>query len=163
MRFEKVSFDEFKKCCGEMSEEEVRAIYDKIKLPRRATRGSAGYDFYCPYKIELTNTYTTIPTGVRWVVDNSDSNAVLIMLPRSGQGFKNGVRLRNTTGVIDQDYCNAANEGHIMAKLNAEENKTINQGEAFIQGIIIPYLVVENDEATNERVGGFGSTDNRNN
>ncbi len=163
MYFEKVSFDEFKKCYGEMSEEEIRAIYDKIKLPRRATKGSAGYDFFCPYKIELTNTYTTVPTGIRWVTDNFNSNAVLIMLPRSGQGFKNGVRLRNTTGVIDKDYCNAANEGHIMVKLNAEENKIINQGEAFVQGIIMPYLVVENDEATDERVGGFGSTDSCNN
>lgn len=159
MYFEKVSFDEFKECCGAKSESEIKAMYDAIKLPRRATAGSAGYDFFCPYEVELTNEYTTIPTGIRWVVGELEFPSFLLMLPRSGQGFKNGMRLRNTAGVIDQDYCFAANEGHIMVKVNAEEKRLIHQGEAFVQGIIIPYITVDGDETNDMRVGGFGSTD----
>ena len=56
-KFEKVSFEQYKKdyldTFGETTEEEIRKIYDSIKLPKRATIGSAGYDFYLPFGIKL--------------------------------------------------------------------------------------------------------------
>lgn len=164
-KFEKVPFDQFVKdffntqsfTPDEVSEDTLLEIYNNIKLPQRATKVSAGYDFYSPFDLALDNEYLTIPTGIRWVCDNP--NYVLLLLPRSGLGFKYGMQLRNTVGVIDADYANAANYGHIMAKIAAEEDCTVENGKGFMQGIIVPFAAID-DEATitRERTGGFGST-----
>ena len=164
-KFEKVPFGQFVKdffntqpfSPDEVSEETLLEIYDNIKLPQRATKVSAGYDFYSPFDLALDNEYLTIPTGIRWVCDNP--NYVLLLLPRSGLGFKYGMQLRNTVGVIDADYANAVNYGHIMAKIATEEDCTIENGQGFMQGIIVPFAAVDDEAAiTRERTGGFGST-----
>lgn len=162
IKFEKVPFDQFYKDFFntqqiDVSREVLLEIYDNIKLPQRATKVSAGYDFYSPFDLELDNEYITLPTGIRWVCD--DPNYVLLLLPRSGLGFKYGVQLRNTVGVIDADYANAENYGHIMAKIAAEENCDINRGQGFMQGIIVPFAAIDDEkEITRTRTGGFGST-----
>lgn len=134
--------------------------YDEIILPRRATAGSAGYDFYSPLDFSLEcGQSIKIPTGIRARIDEG---WVLVILPRSGQGFKYRVQLYNTAGVIDSDYFGAANEGHIFVKLiNANhEGKTLSvkKGEAFAQGIFLPFGITEDDESDEIRTGGFGST-----
>lgn len=165
-RFEKVSFTQFKedwiKTCGEAEEEKIREIYDNIKLPKRATKGSAGYDIFAPVDINIGhNTYKNIPTGIRCKIDEG---WVLTAYPRSGHGFKCGIRLANTVGVIDSDYYNATNEGHIFVKLGNESVLgsgtvvCINQGDAFCQGIFLPFGITEDDESDEIRIGGFGST-----
>lgn len=162
IKFEKVPFDQFYKDFFntqqiEVSREVLLEIYDNIKLPQRATKVSAGYDFYSPFDLELDNEYITLPTGIRWVCD--DPNYVLLLLPRSGLGFKYGVQLRNTVGVIDADYANAENYGHIMAKIAAEETCDVNRGQGFMQGIIVPFAAIDDEEEiTRTRTGGFGST-----
>ncbi len=131
--------------------------YENIKLPKRATAGSAGYDFYAPYDFTLeAGGEIIIETGVRARIDDG---WVLVILPRSGSGFKYGVRLANTAGVIDSDYFNADNEGHIKIKLvGATKDFCVKAGDAFAQGIFLPYGITVDDECTNERHGGFGST-----
>lgn len=162
IKFEKVPFDQFYKDFFntqkiDVSREVLLEIYDNIKLPQRATKVSAGYDFYSPFDLELDNEYITLPTGIRWVCD--DPNYVLLLLPRSGLGFKYGVQLRNTVGVIDADYANAENYGHIMAKIAAEETCDVNRGQGFMQGIIVPFAAIDDEkEITRTRTGGFGST-----
>ena len=137
--------------------------YDEILLPRRGTAGSAGYDFFSPLDFILEpGQFIRIPTGIRARIDDG---WVLTIYPRSGQGFKYRVQLYNSVGVIDADYFGAQNEGHIQIKIvNANtEGKTLSvkQGEAFAQGIFLPFGVTIDDEATEERTGGFGSTDRR--
>ncbi len=161
-KFEKVSFDQFladwTKFFGD--EGDVKKIYDDIALPSRATKGSAGYDFFAPMDIELTPNQTiTIPTGIRvWIEDGW----VLQNYPRSGLGFKYRLALNNTVGIIDSDYYSSSNEGHIMCKMtnNTNENKTvvIRQGEGFCQGIFVQYGITIDDECSQIRDGGFGST-----
>ena len=87
-------------------------------------------------------------------------NIVLKLYPRSGLGFKYRVRLENTVGVIDSDYYYSDNEGHIQVKLTNEGSKpmTVHKGEAYMQGIFSEYLLAVEDEVTEERNGGFGST-----
>lgn len=84
----------------------------------------------------------------------------LLILPRSGLGFKYKLRLNNTVGVIDADYSNSENEGHIFVRMTNESDKTleITKGTAFAQGIFVKYLLTEDDDVTNERNGGLGST-----
>lgn len=134
-----------------------REAYDSIKLPIRATDGSAGYDFHTPFNVAFREGQsTTIPTGIRCKIE---PGWMLALFPRSGLGFKHGMRLKNTVGIIDSDYYNAGNEGHIMAKIDVDLNFICNEGERFMQGVFIPYGVATNDAPiANERVGGFGST-----
>lgn len=165
--FEKVSFDEFcKKTYGvspeQMNEKTLEGFkteYDDIKLPTRATSGSAGYDFYMPCNVSVISGFDVIiASGIRVKLE---PGWMLMLVPRSGLGFKHGVRLKNTVGIIDSDYYNADNEGHIMAKLVADEGETfaLLKGDRFMQGILVPYGIASNDTVvSNDRVGGFGST-----
>lgn len=132
--------------------------YENIILPRRATSGSAGYDFIAPYDFSLDpGEEIVIDTGIRARIADG---WVLVILPRSGSGFKYGVRLANTAGVIDSDYFNADNEGHIKIKLvGGSKSYNVKAGDAFAQGIFLPYGITEDDECETVRRGGFGSTD----
>ena len=99
--------------------EKINKLYDGIKLPKRATKYSAGYDFYVSGDALLpVGDSAIILTGIRWVCDKEeDKDKVLQIYPRSGIGFRTGVRLMNTVGIIDADYWEGNNEGHIMLKL----------------------------------------------
>lgn len=164
--FMKVSYEQFKADCHKLEssgalwftdENEIRKVYDAIQLPRRATNGSAGYDFFIPFPASfITINPVLIPTGIRVQLDPGQ---FLMCVPRSGLGFKYGMRLRNSCGVIDEDYFNADNEGHIMAKICCEEPFKLDAGDRFMQGIILNYNVVNSDKPINgKRKGGFGST-----
>ena len=131
---------------------------DEIPLPRRATAGSAGYDFICPADVALApGEAVTVPTGVRCEMQ---PGWLLALFPRSGLGFKHQVRLANTVGVIDADYFHAANEGHIMVRIvnGSDHVVTIAKGERFCQGVFLPHGLAEEDEVLSDRTGGFGST-----
>lgn len=139
----------------------MRAVYDSIKLPQRATSGSAGYDFYAPADITLKKGESVlIPTGIRAKIDDG---WVLQIFPRSGLGFKHRVQLDNTVGIIDADYYNSSNEGHIMIKLSCDAHDdghtvTLSAGDGFAQGIFLQFGITQNDCASGVRDGGFGST-----
>lgn len=162
-QFEKVSFEQFEKDWLRAFPDSgnVRDIYDKIKMPKRATAGSAGYDFYAPEGITLEQGKSTlIPTGIRAKINDG---WVLSIYPRSGLGFKHRVQLDNTVGIIDADYYGADNEGHIMVKLSCDAHDGghtvfLAKGDGFAQGIFTPFGITLDDEASNKRTGGFGST-----
>ena len=163
-KFHKVSFEQFSKDWIDTfgDSDNIKEIYDNIKLPKRATTGSAGYDFFAPIKIELAPNQTVkIPTGIRVEIDE---NWVLKCYPRSGLGFKFRLQLNNTVGIIDSDYYNSDNEGHIFVKLindsSIRDAIKIEAGQAFCQGIFTSYGVTYDDNADRQRNGGFGSTDN---
>ena len=86
-----------------------------------------------------------------------------MLFPRSGLGFKYRLTLDNTVGVIDSDYFNADNEGHIFIKMTncGEKSLTVEKGKAFAQGVFLPFGITVDDCCENERTGGFGSTDKR--
>lgn len=165
-QFHKVSFSQFEESWtdtfGGAEEEEIRRIYDGIRLPKRATSGSAGYDFYMPADMTIEPGQTVkIPTGIRVQMEEE---WVLKCYPRSGLGFKYRLQLNNTVGIIDSDYFNSDNEGHIFAKLtnDTNEGKTVNlkAGTGFMQGIFVEYGITVDDDVQAERNGGFGSTTN---
>ena len=164
--FEKVSFEQFKRDCEdrgmEWPEYAIRTVYDNIRMPMRSTSGSAGYDIFAPTNINLRHGETiVIPTGLRCKIDEG---WFLDLNPRSGNGFKYGIHLANTRGIIDSDYYGSDNEGHIMIKLVNDapwSNKDfiVEAGTGFAQGIFTIYGITTNDDASNIRTGGFGSTD----
>lgn len=158
-RFEKVSLDRFAADLG--SDFDVaKATYERLKLPRRATAGSAGYDFFLPYAVTLAPGETAkIPTGMRVQMENG---WVLMVFPRSGLGFKYRLQLNNTVGIIDSDYYYSDNEGHVFIKITNDSNEgktlSLEEGDGFAQGIFVPFGVTLEDDATAARNGGFGST-----
>ncbi len=163
-KFEKVSIEQFREgwtdTFGAAEETRIREIYDGIKLPGRATAGSAGYDFFAPVTLKLAPGETVkVPTGIRvWM----EPEWVLKCYPRSGLGFKFRLQLNNTVGIIDSDYYYSDNEGHIFAKItnDTNEGKTveIKAGDGFMQGIFVEYGITLDDDVTAVRNGGFGST-----
>ena len=142
------------------SEQELLAMYESIKLPQRATKGSAGYDFFAPFAFSLpAGSSIKIPTGIR---AKMDEDWVLKVYPRSGLGFKYRLQMNNTVGIIDSDYYYSDNEGHIFIKMtnDSREGKTVEvaAGSGFAQGIFLEYGITVDDDAQGIRNGGFGST-----
>lgn len=164
-KFEKVSLDLFVKAYVEefgCSQEQAVRAYRNIKLPVRATAGSAGYDFFSTAAIVLAvGQSVKIPTGVRAKIKDG---WVLQIFPRSGLGFKYRVQLDNTVGIIDSDYYFGDNEGHIFIKItnDGKQGKPVElkDGTGFAQGVFLPFGITEDDAADAQRHGGFGSTGN---
>lgn len=134
--------------------------YDNIKIPKRATLKSAGYDFYAPIDIKIEPHFQKmIPSGLKVIMEDDD---VMLIIIRSSLGIKKHISIANQVGVIDSDYYNNEdNEGHIWICLqnNSDNTFIINQGDKISQALFIKYNMVENDEVIEEkRVGGFGST-----
>ncbi|MDD4372180.1 MAG: deoxyuridine 5'-triphosphate nucleotidohydrolase [Anaerostipes sp.] len=163
-QFHKVSFEQFLESWQDSFEgttrEEIQQIYDEIQLPKRATRGSAGYDFFSPLSFSLEPGETIkIPTGIRVFMEEE---WVLNIFPRSGLGFKFRLQMNNTVGIIDSDYFYSDNEGHIFVKLTNDSNEgkvvSVEKGTGVVQGIFMEYGITLDDDAQKIRNGGFGST-----
>ena len=173
-KFQKVSFEQYLDDYVRLFPEtdvasqdvlnQIKAQFDAIQLPKRATAGSAGYDFYSPINFLLIpkaqfmkGWKITIPTGIRCQMDQDYFLACFV---RSSLGFKYQLGLGNGTGIIDADYWYANNEGHIMANLinNGDKPIEIKAGDRFMQGIFLPYGITYDDDVTDQRTGGFGST-----
>ncbi|MGO1369705.1 MAG: dUTP diphosphatase [Senegalia sp. (in: firmicutes)] len=131
----------------------------EINMPLRASSGSAGYDIYSPIKFNINPNETKIIwTDIKAYMKE---NEVLQIHIRSSMGIKKGLVLSNGTGIIDKDYySNKSNDGNIGIALTniSEKNVEINENERIAQALFINYLLTDNDNATNERIGGIGST-----
>lgn len=161
-KFEKVSREQFakdwQKVFGVQPDD---SVYDELKIPSRATKFSAGYDFFAPIDLVIGPGETVlVPSGIRAILRETQ---VMVVTPRSSLGFKNRLQLDNTVGIIDADFWQSDNSGHIMLKLTNDSHEyrvcRVNAGEALVQGIILRYETMdEEDEPTKERNGGIGST-----
>ena len=134
------------------------AFYDDIILPKRATSGSAGYDFFIPYDLTINpNESVKIETIVRFKIDKE---YVLMIFPRSSLGFKYKLQLDNTVGVVDSDYFNADNEGHIIVALTnwSDKKLELKKNDRFAQGVFLKFGITIDDDVNSIRTGGYGST-----
>ena len=138
-----------------------------ITLPKRSTKYAAGYDVqaaedviippYCPGTMP-----TLIPTGLKAYCQNDE----WFMLASRGSGPKKGLVMANGLGVIDSDYYNnETNDGHFMFQYYnfLDHDIVIKKGDAIGQVIFMKYLITDDDKSGGIRVGGFGSTDKKNN
>ena len=164
MKFEKVSLNQFikdvKSCAPGLNKDDYELMYNALKIPKRATTGSAGYDFFTPFSFQLkAGESIKIPTGIRVQLD---VDKFLAIYPRSGLGFKFRFQLDNTVGVIDSDYAHSDNEGHIFMRMtnDSREGKglRVSTGTAFAQGIFLPFGITLDDDVQTVRNGGLGST-----
>lgn len=165
-KFEKVSWAQFQKdyvdTFGEgktINMDDVRKIYDNIKLPCRKTKFSAGHDISIPFDITLPpKERLMIPTGIRCKMK---TDYVMLIMPRSSLGIKKGLRISNTVPIIDSDYYDADNEGHIFISVINDGKDVIKfkTGDNIVQAMFVPYGVADEENIIVERTGGIGSTD----
>ncbi len=162
IKFEKVSEEQFVKDCKKlfpkMSLKKIKAAYNNLVIPERGTKGSCGYDIRSPFDFLLSclEGPVTFPTGLRVKMPRK---IFLMVVPRSGIGFKTGVALANTVGIIDSDYFYSDNEGHIMVKLvPGYKDLAVKAGDRVVQGIFLQYFITDDDKTKGKRKGGFGST-----
>ena len=138
--------------------------HKSIKLPKRSTKRSAGYDFFSPIEFTIQpHSSFFIPSGIRVKIYAEEYG--LFLYPRSGLAKNHGIRLKDTVGVIDADYYdNKNNKGHIHIILHnpSDEAVSFNVGDKLCQGVFQEYGLVIGDSEYNEdlpyRDGGFGST-----
>lgn len=131
-----------------------------VQLPKRGSINSAGYDICTPVDIIIP------PYGVSDVIQTDIKaymldDEVLEIYPRSSLGFKKGLMLINTVGIIDSDYySNTENDGNIGFKFKnlTDKEVVIKVGERVMQGIFKKYLIADDDNVTSIRTGGIGST-----
>lgn len=152
--FKKIKYEQFKK---DICDDEK--LYNEYDLPRRATKFSAGYDFYSLSDfVILPGEIRKVPTGLK--VKMNEDEAFLFYV-RSSMGFKYNVRLTNQVGIIDADYYeNPNNDGHMWISLqnHGDEIYVVKKGDAFCQGMFIKYLKTDDDKSFGERLSGLGST-----
>ena len=130
-----------------------------IILPTRGSKDSAGYDFYSTETFTLkANESKLIWSDVKAYMQKGE---VLELYVRSSIGIKKSLMLKNIVGVIDKDYySNPSNDGNIGICLYnyGDKEVTIEKGERVVQGIFKQFLVADNGNTDNERIGGTGST-----
>lgn len=163
IQFEKVSRNQFEKDAKRYGFSIDEYTYDTILLPKRATKGSAGYDFYIPEQLQIVSGQTVyIPTGIRC---RMNSDIVLQIYPRSSLGFRYNLQLDNTVGIIDSDYYDSDNEGHIIIKMTnhslEKKDLVLKKASAFSQGIFLKYYLTIDDATQDTRNGGLGSTNKK--
>lgn len=171
-KFETVSRPQYNESIDKLIEKEVELTYvmdvEDIELPIRGTEKSAGYDFVSPISFKLApGEQIIIPTGIRCKMY---SDHVLKLYPRSSVGIKHNISFANTIPIIDADYYNAKNEGHILLafknnnkrswsrKKNSQNTWVVNAGDRICQGIVLKYGITMDDDVNTKRTGGIGST-----
>ena len=166
MRFEKVSFEAFKrdvdKYYGGLNDDEIKIVYDNIVLPERKTRYSAGYDVCTPVPVRLNPGRSgVIPTGIKAVFTEEEMETWCLKLyARSSVGIKDKVVVTNAVGLIDSDYQFAENDGDMMLALTniGTEPRFYAPGHRICQAVFEIYGITSDDKAFGERTGGVGST-----
>lgn len=167
MRFEKVRYEAFEHDMMQYRPinfmgGEAKEAYDKIKLPERKTKYSAGYDICSPIDISIpSGQRRVIPTGIKVVFEEDEMETWhLQMFVRSSVGIKDGVVLTNGTGVIDSDYQFGNNDGDMMLALLNTSEKLVKYkaGDRICQAVFMIHGITSNDKASGDRTGGIGST-----
>lgn len=135
-----------------------RTTDGEIQLPVRSDPRSAGYDFYSPVDIVIhPNESRLFFTDVKAYMEDDE---VLMLYVRSSMG-KVHVVIANGTGIIDASYYNNPdNDGNIGFRLLnlGKEDYIIRRGDRIGQGVFMKYLITDDDNATGDRTGGFGSS-----
>lgn len=137
-----------------------------IHLPERSTQNSAGYDLEAandciiePFK--WGDKPYLVETGLKAYMQKDE---FLMLCNRSSNPFKKGLVLANSVGIIDADYYgNSDNDGAIKFAFYNFKNEpvTISKHERIGQAIFMKYQICDDDQASGERSGGFGSTNQK--
>ncbi|QAY18013.1 deoxyuridine 5'-triphosphate nucleotidohydrolase [Pseudoalteromonas phage C7] len=128
-------------------------------IPTHQTDKSAGADLYAAETVTIEpNQVRLIGTGFS-LPNYNLGDLVFMLCNRSSIALKKQLMVCNGVGVIDQDY---KDEIKVMFINLSGEPQTITKGERISQLVPMRYVTGLFGVEGNERVGGFGSTNNAN-
>jgi dUTP pyrophosphatase len=136
----------------------ITRLDPSVALPSYSTSGSAGFDLAAAHDVEVPpRAIRLIGTGLVMKVPDG---YFLAVLARSSTPLKRGLMVANGVGVIDSDYCGAADEVKIQVINVTDAPVRIRRGDRLAQGIVLaaPRVVFEEAAAAPKSRGGFGST-----
>jgi dUTP pyrophosphatase len=135
---------------------------ERARMPAYETAGAAGFDLSVIEDISVGLNKTVMArTGL---VIGAPAGCMLMLAPRSSTWKKWGVRLGNTVGIVDEDYCGDEDE-LLLALWNPGPMgpKRIPAGTRVAQGIFVPILsgrsvAFSEQQSMGGSRGGWGST-----
>lgn len=136
----------------------ITRVRENVALPEYKTAEAAAFDIaVCEGATIEPNGTVFLPTGL---IIQAPEGHMLMIAPRSSTFKKKGLRLGNTAGIIDRDFCGPEDELLIYLWNPGKEPVTVEAGERIAQGIFIPITHVEWDEGepAGPTRGGWGST-----
>jgi len=138
----------------------IRRLDAAVALPAYQTPGAAGFDLAASADVLIApGTIALVPTGL---VIEVPAGHFLGIFARSSTPLKKGLMVANGVGVIDQDYCGPADEVKIQVLNFTAAPVQVTRGDRIAQGLFIPVMRAEWDEAgddlRNGSRGGFGAT-----
>lgn len=137
----------------------IKRFNKMLPLPKYQTEGSAGFDLYS--RIDKTiypKEVVILPSNI---AIETPKGYVSLVLPRSSLPLKTPLRVANSAGVIDSDYCGDSDEIGIIVQNVSSQPYEVKKGERIAQLLIVPVVqahLIETDHLENKDRGGFGST-----
>ena len=154
---------------------EIKKLDPNAKIPTRGSDGAAGFDLYAlsvegdKFTVEgdgniahiQNESIVKVHTGIAMAIPKG---YVGLVFPRSGLATKQGLRLANCVGVIDEDY-----RGEVIVCIHNDtiagkpDIAEIQIGDRVAQIVFVKYEAFELNEvdeldSTKRGEGGFGST-----
>ena len=130
-----------------------------VPLPKYETSGSAGFDLAASADVTIEpGAIALVPTGL---VIGVPPGHLLGIFARSSTPLKKGLMVANGVGVVDSDYCGPDDEVKVQVLNFTQAPVTVRRGDRIAQGLILPFVRAEWNEATSAAGptrGGFGST-----
>lgn len=137
----------------------ITRVRDTVPLPTYATEGSVAFDLVCPEDVLVpAHGATTVPTGL---IIATPPGFALLLVPRSSLFQKTGLRLANTIGIVDQDFCGPQDELSLSFWNPSDKEVQIRAGDRIVQGLFIAITraVWQEGPATRETSrGGWGQS-----
>jgi dUTP pyrophosphatase len=141
----------------------VKKLHPDARIPELATEGAAGFDLHAVIEGAAKRVQGGLPLVIRTgLAFEIPPGYAMLILSRSGHGFKADTRLANCVGLIDSDY-----RGEVQVKLTRDPSVadpiTVHHGDRIAQAVIVAVPSVEFEEtdalsSTVRGAGGFGST-----
>ena len=145
----------------------IKKLTVTATTPTYGTTGAACFDLYAD-SVNLQSWGVIVDTGIAFEVPEG---YVMMVYSRSGMGFKNGIVLRNGTGVIDSDFrdsvkvalCASVDLSVTRDNSDVESLINIQRGDRIAQAMIIPVTQSTFNEVselsdTTRGTNGLGST-----
>jgi len=137
----------------------IKRIDKSLPMPEYHTDGSVAFDLYIREDaIVPADSFRLLPAN--FIVE-TPPGYMLMVTTRSSSAKKKGLNMRNSVGIVDQDYCGNDDELHLMLQNLTDKDIEVKRGERLAQGIFVRIDTAEwkeVDDMQNKNRGGFGST-----
>lgn len=137
----------------------IARVDPELPLPAYETPGAVGFDLLA--RVETTvapGALARIPANV---IVETPPGYMLLVAARSSLPGRKGLSVPHGIGVIDQDYCGAADELLVQVYNFTDTAVVVARGEKIAQGVFVRVgraAWEEADFAARPSRGGFGST-----